>query len=57
MSSYTANIYCEKCGKLLTTIHAEHEAKEGWFVPQDIMSRDYKIDSIFCQKCLNGEKA
>lgn len=54
MSSYTAIIHCDKCGKVLTKIHAEHEPNPNWFVPQDIMDREFKISSIFCQDCLNG---
>ena len=54
MSSYTAVIHCEKCGKELATIKAYHEPKANWFVPQDIEQRDFKISSMFCQDCLNG---
>jgi len=53
MSNYTAIIHCEKCGKVLAEINAYHEPKADWFVPQDIISRDYKINSIYCQDCLN----
>ena len=56
MSAYTANFYCEKCEKLLTKIEAYHEPQYGVFVPQDIMEKNYKIPSIFCQDCLNGRK-
>lgn len=55
MSSYTAIIHCEKCGKVLAEINAYHDSsRPDVFVPQDIMSRDYKMDSIYCQDCLNG---
>ena len=54
MSSYTAIIHCDKCGRELATINAYHEPRADWFVPQDIMSKDLKISSIFCQDCLNG---
>ncbi len=54
MSSYIANIHCEKCGKLLTSIRAFHEPSSAWFVPQDIVEKDFRIDSQFCQGCLNG---
>lgn len=55
MSSYTAIIKCEKCGKILAEINAHHDGnRPDWFVPQDIMSQDFKLDSVFCQDCLNG---
>lgn len=54
MSSYTAIIHCEKCGRVLAEVKAYHDSRPDVFVPQDIMSRDYKIDSIYCQDCLNG---
>lgn len=53
MSAYTAEIYCEKCGKLLAKIEAYHEPQYGVFVPQDIMVKQYRMPSMFCQKCLN----
>jgi len=56
MSAYTAEIYCEKCGKLLAKIEAYHEPQRGVFVPQDIMDKRYRIPSIFCQDCLNGKE-
>ena len=57
MSNYTAIIHCEKCGKVLAEINAYHEAKADWFMPQDIMSSVYKMDSIYCQDCLNGRSS
>ena len=53
MSSYTAIIKCKQCGKELATIHAYHD-EAGMFVPQDIMSKEFTISSMFCQDCLNG---
>lgn len=54
MSSYTAIIHCDKCGKVLAEINAFHEPRADWFVPQDIGIKDLKISSLFCQDCLNG---
>lgn len=54
MSSYTAIIHCDKCGKVLAEINAFHEPRADWFVPQDIVSTDLKISCSFCQDCLNG---
>ena len=54
MSSYTAIIHCDKCGKVLAEINAFHEPRADWFVPQDIVSKDLKISCVFCQDCLNG---
>lgn len=56
MSRYTAEIYCEKCEKLLAKIEAYHEPQYGVFVPQDIMEKKYRMPSMFCQDCLNGRK-
>ena len=56
MSEYIAEIYCQKCGKLLTKIEAYHEPQFGVFVPQDIMEKKYRIPSLFCQDCLNDRK-
>lgn len=56
MSQYTAELYCEKCGKLLAKIEAYHEPQYGVFVPQDIMEKKYRMPSMFCQDCLNGRK-
>lgn len=53
MSSYTAIIHCNKCGKELAKIHAYHD-RPDFFVPQDILQEDLGIDSKFCQDCLNG---
>ena len=53
MSSYTAIIHCEKCGRELASIEAYHEPDPLMFVPQDIMTQDFKISSMFCQDCLN----
>lgn len=54
MSSYTAIIHCDKCGKELATIRAKHEPRADWFVPQDITEEHFKFYSKFCQDCLNG---
>lgn len=56
MSQYTAEIYCEKCGKLLVKIKAYHEPQYGVFVPQDIVVKTFNMPSMFCQDCLNGRK-
>ncbi len=56
MSQYTAELYCEKCGKLLAKIEAYNEPQYGVFVPQDIMEKKYRMPSVFCQDCLNGRK-
>lgn len=56
MSDYTAIIHCEKCGNLLAIIKAYHEPKADHFVPQDIVSKDFALPSMFCQKCLNGKE-
>ena len=56
MSAYTAEIYCAKCGKLLTKIEAYHEPQHGVFVPQDFMIKQFRINSMFCQDCLNDRK-
>lgn len=53
MSSYTAIIKCNKCGRELAKIKAYHN-EAGMFVPQDIWEQEYKLSSIFCQECLNG---
>ena len=49
MSSYTAMIHCNKCGKELAKIHAYHD-RPDFFAPQDISQEDFGIDSKFCQK-------
>lgn len=54
MSSYTAIIKCEKCGKVLAEINAYHEPRPDWFVTQDIMTEEFGLSSIYCQDCLNG---
>lgn len=54
MSNYTAIIVCDNCGKELAKINAYHN-RPDMFVPQDIMERDFKISSMFCQDCLNGK--
>ncbi len=54
MSNYTAIIKCKKCGKVLAEINAYHEPKANWFVPQDIMTQEFGLSSMFCQECLNG---
>ena len=54
MSSYTAIICCEKCGKELSKIEAYHKPKSDWFVPQDIMEQKFALPSMFCQDCLNA---
>lgn len=54
MSCYTAIIHCDKCCRVLATINAYHEPRADWFFPQDIISKDLKISSRFCQDCLNG---
>ena len=54
MSSYTAIIKCKKCGKVLAEINAYHEPKANWFVPQDIMTEEFGLSSMYCQNCLNG---
>lgn len=53
MSSYTAIIKCGKCGKVLAKINAHHESTTH-FVPQDIMTEEYSLSSMYCQDCLNG---
>ncbi len=53
MSSYTAIIKCKKCGKVLAKINAHHESTTH-FVPQDIMSEEFGLPSMYCQDCLNG---
>jgi hypothetical protein len=54
MSSYTAIIKCGKCGKVLAKINAYHEPNPNRFVPQDIMTDEYSLSSMYCQDCLNG---
>ena len=54
MSDYTAVIHCKKCNAELSRIRAYHD-RPGMFVPQDIMTKDFQIDSIFCQACLNAD--
>lgn len=54
MSSYTAIIKCKKCGKVLAEINSYHKPRENWFVPQDIMTEEFGLSSIYCQDCLNG---
>ena len=54
MSSYTAVIKCKKCGKVLAEINAYHEPKPEWFVPQDFVTEEFGLSSIYCQDCLNG---
>lgn len=54
MSSYTAIIKCKKCGKVLAEINAYHEPRADWFVPQDIMTEEFGLSSMYCQDCLNG---
>lgn len=54
MSNYIAIIKCKKCGKVLAEINAYHEPKANWFVPQDIMTQEFGLSSMFCQDCLNG---
>lgn len=54
MSSYTAIIKCKKCGKVLAKINAYHEPRPNRFVPQDIMTEEFGLSSMFCQDCLNG---
>lgn len=53
MSSYTAIIRCKKCNKELAEIHAYHD-RTDCFVPQDLITREFGLDSMFCQDCLNG---
>lgn len=53
MSDYTAIIKCKKCGKVLAKINAHHETLTN-FVPQDIMTEEFGLSSMFCQDCLNG---
>ena len=53
MSSYTAQLCCERCGKLLAEVNAYHEPRAGVLVPQDFMERKYRLPSMFCQECLN----
>ena len=54
MSSYTAIIKCEKCGKVLARINAYHTPSPNRFVPQDIMTEEFGLSSMYCQNCLNG---
>ena len=54
MSSHTALIKCEKCGKVLARIEAYHEPNINRFVPQDIMTEEFGLSSMYCQNCLNG---
>lgn len=54
MSDYTAVIHCKKCNAELSRIRACCD-KPGVFVPQDIMTKDFQIDSMFCQTCLNAD--
>lgn len=54
MSSYTAIIKCKKCGRVLAEINAYHEPRANWFVPQDIMTEEFGLSSMYCQDCLNG---
>ena len=54
MSSYTAIIKCKKCGKVLAKIKAYHEPNINRFCPQDIMTEEFSLSSMFCQGCLNG---
>lgn len=54
MSSYTAIIKCVECGKVLAEINAYHKPSANWFVPQDIMTKEFGLSSRFCQDCLNG---
>lgn len=53
MSSYTAFIKCKKCGKVLAKINAYHEPRSDWFVPQDIVTEEFGLSSVYCQNCLN----
>lgn len=55
MSSYTAIIKCKVCGKVLAEITACHKPRPNWFVPQDIMTEEFGLSSIYCQNCLNGD--
>lgn len=54
MSSYTAIIKCKDCGKVLAEINAYHKPRANWFVPQDIISEEFGLSSMYCQDCLNG---
>jgi len=54
MSSYTAVIRCKECGKVLAEINAYHEPKADWWVPQDFVTEEFGLSSIYCQDCLNG---
>jgi hypothetical protein len=54
MSSYTAIIKCKKCGKVLARINAHHEPGPNRFCPQDIMTEEFGLSSMFCHDCLNG---
>ena len=55
MSDYTAIIHCEKCHRELAKIRAYHVPDPLRFVPQDIMTEKYALNSMFCQNCLNGK--
>lgn len=57
MGSYTAFIRCKKCKKILAKINAYHEPKPGWFVPQDIVTEEFGLSSMYCQECLNGRSS
>lgn len=54
MGSYTAFIKCKNCGKVLAKINAYHEPRPNWFVPQDFVTEEFGLPSIYCQDCLNG---
>lgn len=54
MSNYTAIIKCGECGKVLAKINAHHEPGSNRFVPQDIMTEEFSLSSMYCQNCLNG---
>ena len=53
MSSYTAIIHCVYCKRILAGINAKHENKHFDLIPQDIVTKEFYIDSMFCQNCLN----
>ena len=56
MGSYTAIIKCKKCRKVLAEINAYHEPRPDCFVPQDIMTEEFGLSEMYCQKCLNCQQ-